>query len=229
MKFVLTPVLFIVLALVFGVVIPRPFHSQPIVAGSARILVLSNPIHTDIAIPVSADLLKRFAFLKADGLLAEASGAQYIVFGWGGRSFYTETPTWADLKFWPAFRSLTIDRSVLHVELTGDFNLPQEGVLPLEVSPDGMTSLLSFIEASFTRGPNGPVVLSGFSYGLNDLFYEANGSFNALVGCNTWTAAALHRAGFVTGAWTPLPPLLTRSLSLHNEPRRRQGRYAAPK
>jgi uncharacterized protein (TIGR02117 family) len=57
----------------------------------------------------------------------------------------------------------------------------------------------------------------GKSYGSDDAFFEANGYFNALLGCNTWTAAALRAAGVKTGWWTPLPPLLITSLHLHND------------
>ncbi|MGG2475846.1 DUF2459 domain-containing protein, partial [Rhizobium sp. BR5] len=39
-------------------------------------------------------------------------------------------------------------------------------------------------------------------------FFEANGWFNAVAGCNTWSAAMLREAGIRTGWWTPLPPLL---------------------
>ncbi len=66
-----------------------------------RILVLSNPIHSDIAVPVDADILTRFGFLRDGALDLDDPNLRYIIFGWGGRSFYTETPTWADLKAMP--------------------------------------------------------------------------------------------------------------------------------
>ena len=57
-----------------------------------------------------------------------------------------------------------------------------------------MRALLDFIAASFQQGPNGPVVIENAAYSSFDRFYEANGHFNALVGCNTWTARGLaHR------------------------------------
>jgi hypothetical protein len=48
-------------------------------------------------------------------------------------------------------------------------------------------------------------------------FYEAQGTFNALVGCNVWTATALRSAGLRTGWWNPLPFLLIRSLWYYND------------
>lgn len=61
-------------------------------------------------------------------------------------------------------------------------------------------------------------MIAGVRYGPNDLFYEANGWFNALAGCNVWTGRMLREAGITTGWWTPLPGLLTASLALHNDP-----------
>ena len=53
------------------------------------------------------------------------------------------------------------------------------------------------------------------SYGEFDAFFEA-GNFTALLGCNTWAAAALRKAGLQTGWWNPLPQTLGLSLDLHN-------------
>jgi len=56
----------------------------------------------------------------------------------------------------------------------------------------------------------------GKGYGRHDAFFDANGSFNALVGCNTWTARALREAGLRTGLWNPVPQTLALSLKFYN-------------
>ena len=76
--------------------------------------------------------------------------------------------------------------------------------------------LLDFIEKSFQLGSEGPLRIPGAAYGDYDAFFEANGYFNAVLGCNTWTAAALREAGLQTGWWNPLPQTLAVSLDLHN-------------
>lgn len=217
--------IFIVLALVLtsivlGVAVPR----QPTVSDISspadtphRILVLSNPIHTDIAVPVDAELLARFAFLRDANLEIDHPGLRYIVFGWGGRAFYTQTPTWADLRPMPVLKSFTIDDSVMHVALTGDIPLSDPAVMPIDLSAQGYARLVDFIAGSFSRSTGREVPLIGQSYGRDDAFFEAEGSFNVLVGCNIWTAAALRQAGLYTGWWAPLPWLLTTSLRLHND------------
>ncbi|HBT69865.1 MAG TPA: TIGR02117 family protein, partial [Agrobacterium sp.] len=140
----------------------------------------------------------------------------YLVFGWGGRSFYTQTPTWADLKPMPVLRSLTLDHSVMHVDVTGDFPADLSGVKRLRISEAGYQRLLAGIGAGFVRKDGKVQLVPGVAYGLNDAFFEANGWFNALAGCNTWSAAMLREAGIRTGWWTPLPPLLRWSVALHN-------------
>ncbi len=209
--------LLIVLLLVLGTIVPRPFFADG--AGGLRdreILLLSNPIHTDIALPVDEDLRRAFAELQEDGIAVNHPAAAYLVFGWGGRSFYTETPTWADLKPMPVLLSFTLDQSVMHVDVTGDFPADLAGVKRLRISEAGYQLLLAGIGASFVRKDGKVQLIPGVAYGLNDAFFEANGWFNAFAGCNTWSAAMLRQAGIRTGWWTPLPPLLRWSVDLHN-------------
>ncbi|WP_332305948.1 TIGR02117 family protein [Rhizobium sp. GR12] len=210
--------LLIVLLLVLGTVVPRPFFSDDASggAGDREILLLSNPIHTDIALPVDDGLRQTFSELQEGGIAVNHPAAAYLVFGWGGRSFYTETPTWADLKPMPVLRSLTLDRSVIHVDVTAGFPADLAGAKRLRISEAGYQRLMAGIRASFLR-ENGKVqLMQGVSYSLTDAFFEANSWFNALAGCNTWSAAMLREAGIRTGWWTPLPPLLRWSVDLHN-------------
>lgn len=203
-----------------GTLLPRPVIGEGATApadNSHLILVLSNPIHTDIALPVSAELLDRFGFLRKGNLNIDHPGVQYLVFGWGGRSFYTETPNWADLKPLPVLKSFTLDRSVMHVSLAGDIPLSDPSVTALHLSGEGYEKLIDFILGSFVDDQGKQMPLMGKSYGPDDAFFEGVGYFNALMGCNTWTAAALRSAGVSTGWWTPLPQLLTTSLRLHND------------
>ena len=216
------------LALVLGVLIPVAGTAAGAAAagGAHTVLVLSNLIHTDIALPTEPAVLARFAFLTdaiappdpdhpADaGLPLER--AAYIVAGWGGRGFYLQTPTWDQLKPGPVLRAFTGDASVLHLDLAGPINPEAEGVRAFSLDDAGFERLLAFIEASFTRDANGRAIpIPGSSYGAFDRFFEAEGRFTAFAGCNAWTAGALRAAGVTTGFWTPLPQTLAWSLDLH--------------
>ncbi|RWA60260.1 TIGR02117 family protein [Mesorhizobium sp.] len=205
------------LAAALGTLVPRPLWPAAAAGeGSRRILVLSNPIHTDIAIPVDEEVRRRFHFLTDAGIPADVPEVRYIVFGWGGRAFYLETPTWSELKAVPVLKALTLDASVMHVDVAGAISEPHPDVAGFDIDDDRFSALLDYIAASFLQGPNGPMAIDNAGYSRFDRFYEANGHFNALVGCNTWTAAALRTAGLRTGWWNPLPVSLGWSMRLYD-------------
>lgn len=205
------------LLLTAGTVVPRPLLAVPDSGHAARhVLAIGNPIHTDIAIPIDAELLERFAPLLRAGIRADLPGARHLVFGWGSRAFYVETPTWADLKPGPLLAALTLDESVVHVSVAGMIGETSAPIRGFQLTEAEHDRLLTFIEGSFRKGPDGWIAIPGASYGEFDGFFEANGRFNALLGCNTWAAAALRQAGLRTGWWNPLPHTLGLSLDLHN-------------
>ncbi|WP_308460477.1 TIGR02117 family protein [Mesorhizobium sp. NBSH29] len=209
-----------VAALAIGTVVPRPFlgPETPSVVRPIPILLFNNPIHTDIAIPIDASVLTRFGFLEAAGLPASHPNARWLIFGWGSRAFYISTPTWSELKLRPLAAALTVDRSVMHVLVRGALDETDPSVRRLQLSETQYQAILDFIDTSFTKdSENRPIPIPGAGYGLDDGFFEANGKFNVLVGCNTWTAAALRAAGLTTGWWNPLPLTLGWSLVLHNQ------------
>ncbi|WP_422370197.1 TIGR02117 family protein [Hoeflea sp.] len=217
----------IVIAVGLGVLIPRPLFSAsatdggpaPADPGVRTVLVLSSQIHTDIAFPADPDVIERFGFMADDRLDPAWPGVGHVIAGWGGRSFYIETPTWADLRPGPLFSALTVDGSVMHISLSGSIDMSHPQVFAIALDPSAFDRLLDAVLGSFALDADGaPSVIPGAQYGPNDLFYEANGWFNALAGCNVWTGRMLREAGLTTGWWTPLPGLLTASLALHNEP-----------
>ncbi|AZO55410.1 MULTISPECIES: TIGR02117 family protein [unclassified Mesorhizobium] len=208
----------VALAVTLGALVPRPLWPSAAAnpAAAHHILVLSNPIHTDIAIPIDDRVRQRFHFLADGGMPADSREVRYIVFGWGGRAFYLETPTWSELKLVPVMKALTLDASVMHVDVAGAIVEPHPDVVGFDIGEERFAALLDFIDASFQRGPKGPLLVPDAAYSSFDRFYEANGHFNALVGCNTWTAAALRTAGLRTGWWNPLPASLGLSIRLYD-------------
>lgn len=220
LKILMVGVMFVIASVIIATVTPRPLwrdHDASATDATRQILLLSNPIHTDIAIPVDDDVRAQFGFLPAAGIPIDLPQVRYVIFGWGGRAFYTETPTWSDLKALPTFKGLTLDRSVMHVEIAGDIDRHDPSVTVVNVTGAGMAALADAVRNSFSDGIDGPMLLAGLSYGQYDAFFEADGYFNALLGCNTWTAAMLRQAGISTGWWEPLPVLLRMSLRLHND------------
>ncbi|WP_313601414.1 TIGR02117 family protein [Rhizobium sp.] len=217
-------ILLIVVAVVVSVVaagtfVPRPLfapETSDAVGQTRRILVLSNPIHTDIAIPLDKETRADYAVLGASGIPVADPAAEWLVIGWGGRAFYLETPTWGDLRPMPLFRALTVDRSVMHVDVAGSIDETHPAIRSFDLQPAEFRNLSDFIQASFVRDGREVVEIPGAGYGAYDQFFEAHGRFNAFLGCNTWTARALRSAGIRTGWWNPLPQTLGMSLDLFN-------------
>jgi uncharacterized protein (TIGR02117 family) len=210
------------LALVAGTVVPWPLTSQQTEGEqTGEILVITNPIHTDIAIPATPEALKTFGFLRESGLPLDAPGVRWIVFGWGGRAFYLETPTWSELKLVPVLKALTLDRSVMHVELAGEIDRTLPQVRSIALSTTAKNEDATAMERIYYRIADSfegetPMAIPNAGYGPNDRFYESKGGFNILVGCNVWAAKILREAGLQTGLWNPLPQSLVYSLDLHN-------------
>ncbi len=67
--------------------------------------------------------------------------------------------------------------------------------MAISIDAEGLERLKRFVLDSFEQTDNLPSPLIGSNYGQNDAFFEARGYFNALMGCNTWTAAALRQGG----------------------------------
>ncbi|TIR15493.1 MAG: TIGR02117 family protein [Mesorhizobium sp.] len=218
LRYLLMLVAALLLAAALGTLVPRPLWPAAMAKGEGtrRILVLKNPIHTDIAVPLDDGIRRRFAFLADAGLPMDASDARYIVFGWGGRAFYLETPIWSQLKAAPVLKALTLDASVMHVDVADAIKEPHPDVAGFDIDDAHFAALLDYIAASFRQGTGGPVAIEKAGYSTYDRFYEANGRFNALVGCNTWTAAGLRVAGIRTGWWNPLPVSLWWSMGLYD-------------
>lgn len=201
-----------------GTIVPFPFvaSTAPASGPVIRIYVASNPIHTDIAIPVESRSIARFAELAASGLPITHPEAEWLLVGWGGRSFYMETPSFNDIKPGPTFRALTLDAAVMHVDVLGPIDTSNPDLLPIDLDVQSYRALLEAMSQSFTRKDGQIIPIPGYRLGPNDRFYEGEGWFNALLGCNTWTARMLRAAGLTTGLWNPLPQSLTLSLRLFN-------------
>ncbi len=208
----------VILVLAAGCLIPRPlFNADFSGEKSVEILVVTNLIHADIAIPATPETLAEFAFLADSGMPLDNPNVRWIMLGWGGRAFYLETPTWGELKFIPALKGLTADASALHIDLLGKVDQSNPNVAGFKVTEAGLKAMRQEVLASFQRDVRGkPELIAGKSYSEFDRFYEAKGTFNAVVGCNTWAAKMLRVAGLQTGWWNPLPQSLRLSLNLQN-------------
>ena len=187
------------LALAAGAVIPANAGWREPSAGpdTVDLFVETNGVHTGLTMPVFAagvNWMDDFPITDADPSLP----ASHVVIGWGSRTFYLETPTWADLKWSTAAEAgLGLDTTLLHVAHLAE---PTEQVWrrPLRLTAGQYRALATSIRAA--RAAGGPIA----GYGRDDVFYPARGRYSVAVTCNEWVGERLRDAGVKTGVWTPL-------------------------
>jgi len=180
----------------------NPFHYE----NNIPIIVFSNGIHTDIAVPMQNELIHWGEFINMSYF--KPANPNWIAFGWGDTGFYLDTPTWAELKASTALKALFhLGSTVMHVILYEES--PQDKwTAHLNISREQYQKLIEVIQEKFARDDQNQIIPIDFKglpayEGLNDKFYIANGRYNFFNTCNTWVTKVLLNAGVKTAPWTP--------------------------
>ncbi len=172
--------------------------------GGIEIFLITNGMHTDIALPIKNELKDWGSSLPYTHTLSMNSTMGFAAFGWGDKGFYLETPTWADLKASTAFKaSFWLGTSAMHV--TYYRQLRETGECKrVVVSQDSYHKLVNFIENSFALKNDGTFAhIAGHSYAQHDAFYDAHRTYSLFYTCNSWTNEALKTSGLKACYWTP--------------------------
>lgn len=174
-------------------------------AGSARditIHVHDNGIHTGIVLPAAHRLADWSDLVRPGDLPDPRRAGDHLLFGWGDRDFYLETPSWGDLTPGTAVAALFgSEASLLHVDHIAPPE-PGPSMRPVRVSERQYLAIAAAIRARFALDAAGraqPVR----GYGRTDVFYAAKGTYSLYFTCNEWTGSVLREAGVRIGAWTP--------------------------
>lgn len=167
------------------------------------IYVYTNGVHTGLILPKHNAVEDWRDLVSADHLADRRYGASsHLLFGWGERRFYLETPTWAELNPLVAGGALIYGpRTLLHVD---HIHNPRPGpdLRPLLISTAQYRKLVQGIESQFRLDRHGQALpLRG--YGPDDVFYESGGHYDLFRTCNAWTGNQLRAIGVRIGYWTP--------------------------
>jgi uncharacterized protein (TIGR02117 family) len=170
------------------------------------IYVRGNGVHTDIVVPHIHHFHDwRGEFPQDEGALWQ----RYIVFSWGDRGFFQETPRWRDLRASVAFVALLgLGKSAMRVDFT---NTPilSDGDVTLRLSEAQYRQLVASIRGSFQRATDGrPLPMATPLYARGSSYFEANGSYSLVRTCNDWTRATLTQAGVRMPVWAPFYPAI---------------------
>lgn len=166
------------------------------------IYILSNGVHTDIVAPLKNEFIDWSKSLNPADTLGNDKNYNWVSFGWGDKGFYLDTPTWSDLKFSTAFKAaFALSTTAMHVSFYR--NLKQgELCKKVVISEQQYLKLVELIKDSFKE--SNPIRIPNASYGANDSFYDAKGTYNFFKTCNTWANSTLKNAGLKACLWTPL-------------------------
>nr|WP_233150774.1 TIGR02117 family protein [Sphingomonas sp. BT553] len=170
-------------------------------ADGVTIFIETNGIHTGIIVPKMAAGIDWRPIARPEHL-ADPRYAHFdhLAFGWGERTFYLETPTWADVR--PSTivaAAIGSDDTLVHVEHLPR-PVPGRNVRAVVLSVAEYRRLAAFIAAGFAPGGGHRPGYAGY-----DAFYTATGHYDAIRTCNAWTGNALAVAGVRVGMWTPFP------------------------
>lgn len=168
----------------------------------ATIYVATNGYHSGLILPVSSEGEDWSLIIRPTDLPDPDDSGNWLLFGWGDRAFYLNTPTWSAVRpstIVAAF--LGSAETLVHVDHLKD---PREahGARPIELTAAEYRRLTAFIRASMALDREGRGVAAP-GYGSRDVFYAARGRYSALRTCNVWTGEALAAAGVKVGRWTP--------------------------
>jgi uncharacterized protein (TIGR02117 family) len=164
------------------------------------IYLASNGIHTGLVVPVMSAGIDWRQRVRASDLPDPKRAGKWLLFGWGDRDFYQNTPTWRDLRPGIALSALIgSGQTLVHVDHFDDFYTDAD-MRPLRLTTEEYRRLSDFIEMTFADTRD---VVPG--YGPRDVFYAAKGRYSILRTCNVWTGDALKAAGVRTAVWSPFP------------------------
>jgi uncharacterized protein (TIGR02117 family) len=188
--------LLIALAILAGSLIPANRH-WTLPRTGITIYVYTNGVHTGLVLPAVNPLHDWRGHIRASDLADPSRAGGWLIFGWGQRDFYLNTPHWSDVNVATVFRAMIgSDRTLMHIDhLQRVWTGPD--LRPIVVTTSQYRRLTHSIEADFAPGP----AIRGYS--ADDIFYPGRGRYSAITTCNEWTGAKLRAIGVRVGIWTP--------------------------
>ncbi len=208
----LSLVLFLLLFLAFSWLLPLyRLNSTPTSAPKTiKMMVVSNGVHTDIAVPVRTEFMNWQTLFPPDTFDVTNDHYYYIAFGWGDKGFYLNTPTWSDLKLSTAIKAVSgFNETAMHVRYVKEQKKDSDHCQLLLIDSLKYSRLIACIKSSFQKQDDQLIKINHPGYGEFDRFYEANGHYSLFNTCNNWTCAVLGRSGLKVACWSPLAgPLL---------------------
>jgi uncharacterized protein (TIGR02117 family) len=170
---------------------------------AVEIYILTNGVHTDLVLPLKNEIKDWTAVVNPADTKSGAARARFVAFGWGDKGFYLNTPTWGDLKFSTAFNAMFyLSTTAMHVTFYENMN-ESKSCKKIRITKASYNKLIKYINKSFaTDSAYRYKLIKGSSYGRNDAFYDANGTYSLFLTCNSWANNGLKEANLKACYWT---------------------------
>lgn len=159
------------------------------------IYLATNGVHLSIILP------KEDVALNVLEGLQYKSNQNYVMFGWGNKDFYLNTPTWNDFKFKYAFGALFLDTpTAIHITT---YYYKQPDWVIVKCNEEELKKLNEYIFKTFKTNSDGKKqFIPQQLYSKNNSFYNANGSYSVAKTCNTWANRAFKESGLKASYFT---------------------------
>lgn len=176
-------------------------------------MIVSNGVHTDIAVPARSSSVNWQVDFPADSFSVKGKENTYIAFGWGDKEFYLNTPTWGDLKASTVIKALSgYNETAMHVRYLKEETKDNKHCQLLWIDSLQYRHLITCIKNSFEESNGHFIKLTHPGYGNLDRFYEARGHYSLFNTCNNWTCIILSKSGLKVACWSPFAGPLLRSV-----------------
>lgn len=200
--FIIAFLLFYILAafLLSKITVNSDAGSQP---KEVSIYITTNGVHTDLVVPIKNEIKDWSSEIKFENTKANDSATNFLAFGWGDKGFYLNTPEWSDLKASTAFNAaFGLSTSAMHTTFYKSMK-ESKSCVRIDISKENYQKLVNYIESGFKHDENQqPIFIDATTYGKNDSFYEANGSYSLFQTCNSWANTGLKESNQKAAFWT---------------------------
>lgn len=199
---------FVAIYLLVALVGLIPANSDFVPAGDdgIEIAVLSNPVHSDLILPIETDVVNWRDHFPESVFSGRTDWCTHVAVGWGDYGFYVETPTWAEFKITTAANALLLpSNTVVHASMGRLQDYRESDYRTVTISKQQYRELVNYVLASFKTVDEQKVPITGKSYGRTDAFYEAVGTYHCFNTCNCWVGGGLKTAGVSVPVFSPLP------------------------
>ncbi len=196
--------LYVLVAAILTMIPSNMFSEQP--KEGIVIYIKSNGVHTDLVLPIENKFYDWNEKISLEDFAIDTVNYKWTAFGWGDKGFYLDTPNWSDLKISTALNAMLIPSpTAMHVTLYGNLMKENNSTKKIILTEEQYLLLCAHISDSFQKTETGDFIrINSYHYnGVNDNFYEAEGSYHLFNTCNNWANTGLKKAEVKTAFWAP--------------------------